>query len=374
MRDREIDAASQAIDVLATSKQTFIDRANFYVNRDLMNTWEAASLVAQGGAGLVQAKAAIVESAAATGHLEPNATAGAQGVASPTAVLQLGGGNIGHAANSAAEGLRFAAAVLQTGAQMSSALGGHYQRKDSWDLEGKVAQDEIARIDSETLAAEIRLDIAQKQKATQDISVQEASDADDFLHSKFTNQELYDWMIGETSTTFFQAYQLAYATAKQAEQCFQRELAISDSSYIQFGYWDSLRKGLTSGDKLLYDLRRLESAYYSQNVRELEITKHASLLQIDPYALVELRDTGACTIELPEILFDLDNPGHYMRRLEGVALRAVRDRPIRRGLPDADTAEQPGPHRRPTRAPGAGRGARRHQPDRDQQRTERRRI
>jgi peptidoglycan hydrolase-like protein with peptidoglycan-binding domain len=320
VRAREIDAANQAIDVLAKSKQTFIDRANFYVGRSLMNEWETTSLIAQGTAVAAEVAAGIVELAAAAGHILPAGTVGAQGIASPTAVVKFGGDNIGRSAHSAAAVLRIAAAVAQTGAQMSIALGGHHQRKDSWDLEGRVAQDEMARIDSETLAAQIRLDIAQKQKDTQDLTVQEANEVDDFLHNKFTDQELYDWMVGETSTTFFQAYQLAYATAKQAERCFQRELAISDSSYVQFGYWDSLRKGLTSGDKLLYDLRRLESAYYSQNVRELEITKHASLLQIDPYALVELRDTGTCTVELPEILFDLDNPGHYMRRLKNVAV------------------------------------------------------
>lgn len=320
VRQREIDAANQAIDVLAKSRQAFVDRANFYVKRPRMNALEEASLFAQGGALLSETAAGIVELAAATGHIVPDFTAGAQGIASPTAVVKFGGDNIGHAAHTAAGVLRIAAAALQHGSQMMGTLGSYQQRKDSWDMEGAVAQDEIARIDSETLAAQIRLDIAQRQKAIQDRTVQEAGDVDDFLHSKFTDQELYDWMVSETSTTFFQAYQLAYSTAKQAEQCYQRELAIDNSSFIQFGYWDSLRKGLTSGDKLSYDLRRLESSYFVQNVRELEITKHVSLLQLDPYALVELLDSGSCLIQLPEILFDLDNPGHYMRRLKHVAL------------------------------------------------------
>jgi len=152
-------------------------------------------------------------------------------------------------------------------------------------------------------------------------SVSEANDVYDFLYSKFTGKELYDWMIGETSTTYFQAYQLAYSVTRQAEQCFRRELAVSDDNfYIQFGYWDSLRKGLTAADKLEYDLHRLESAYYTQNARELELTKHVSLAQIDPYALMELRNSGTCLISLPELLFDLDNPGHYVRRLKTVGV------------------------------------------------------
>ena len=69
--------------------------------------------------------------------------------------------------------------------------------------------------------------MANKDKAAQDNAVSNAQDVDDFLHSKFTNQELYDWMVGQTSTTYFQAYQLAYSIAKAAEQCFQRELALA---------------------------------------------------------------------------------------------------------------------------------------------------
>ena len=127
-------------------------------------------------------------------------------------------------------------------------------------------------------------------------------------------------MIGQISGVYFQAYQLAYSVAKQAEQCYRRELAIPDSSFVQFGYWDSLRKGLVAGERLRYDLRRLESAYYTKNARELEITKHVSLAQLDPYALIQLRNAATCLIDLPELLFDLDNPGHYLRRLKSVAV------------------------------------------------------
>jgi Tc toxin complex TcA C-terminal TcB-binding domain len=95
---------------------------------------------------------------------------------------------------------------------------------------------------------------------------------------------------------------------------------LQDSSYIQFGYWDSLKKGLLSGEKLQYDLRRLESAYLERNRREFELTKSISLLLLDPLALVKLRETGRCFIRLPEEIFDLDYPGHYFRRIKSVSI------------------------------------------------------
>ena len=95
-----------------------------------------------------------------------------------------------------------------------------------------------------------------------------------------------------------QSYQLAYDIAQRAERCFRYELGLSDSSYVQFGYWDSLKKGLLSGEKLYYDLKRLEAAYYEQNRREYELAKHISLVQLDPVALLKLRQNGECFVDI----------------------------------------------------------------------------
>jgi hypothetical protein len=64
----------------------------------------------------------------------------------------------------------------------------------------------------------------------------------------------------------------------------------------------------------------MEAAYLDQNRREYEITKHVSLLQLDPLALVLLRESGCCEFRVPEALFDLDCPGHYMRRIKSVSV------------------------------------------------------
>jgi hypothetical protein len=112
--------------------------------------------------------------------------------------------------------------------------------------------------------------------------------------------------------------------AHRAELAFHHELGKPPGAgavrYVQPGYWDSLKKGLLAGEQLSLDLRRLEAAYFDQNKREYEITKHVSVSQLDPVALILLKETGECSISIPEVLFDLDNPGHYFRRLKSVAL------------------------------------------------------
>ena len=140
------------------------------------------------------------------------------------------------------------------------------------------------------------------------MQIENAKAMDAFMRSKYTNQELYQWQVGQISGVYFQSYRLAYDLAKRAERCFRFELGLADSSYINFGYWDSLKKGLLSGEKLQYDLRRLDTTYLEHNRREFEITKHVSLALLDPLAMVKLRETGRCFFHLPEEIFDLDFP------------------------------------------------------------------
>ncbi|HEY2714688.1 MAG TPA: neuraminidase-like domain-containing protein [Solirubrobacterales bacterium] len=321
VRSQQIEEIEKEFVVLAESRRSAVDRQQWYSGRDFMNTWEEVSLLMQGGAALSQGLAAVLDGTAGVAHIVPTFEFGAAGFGgTPSVNAKIGGKEVGHAADSAAWVARMIAAALQTGSEMTATVGRYHQRQDEWDLQATLAADDIARIDAEAAVNQAKLQIAVSEKAAQDVAVKEAGDIEAFLQEKFTSKELYDWMVGQTATTYFQAYQLAYAIAKQAERCYRRELAVESSDFIQFGYWDSLRKGLTAGDKLSYDLRRLQSAYLTGDDRELEIVKHVSLLQIDPLALVALRETGSCIVSIPEILFDLDNPGHYLRRLKSVAV------------------------------------------------------
>ena len=142
------------------------------------------------------------------------------------------------------------------------------------------------------------------------------------MRGKFTNQQLYRWMSSQIAGVYFRTYQLALDQAKRAERTYQFELGLdaATASFVGTGYWDNLKKGLMAGDRLYHDLKRMDVAYLDQNKREFEITKHVSLLQIDPTALIALRQTGECWVSLPEVLFDLDYPGHCMRRIKSVSI------------------------------------------------------
>jgi hypothetical protein len=140
------------------------------------------------------------------------------------------------------------------------------------------------------------------------------------MKSKFTNEQLFDWMAAQTATLYQQSYQLAYDMALRAERAYRHELGLRDSNIIRFGHWDSLHRGLLAGERLTYDLARLEASHMELNRREYELRKTISLAQIQPQALISLRATGKCFVTLDEALFNLDHAGHYMRRLKTVSL------------------------------------------------------
>jgi Tc toxin complex TcA C-terminal TcB-binding domain len=203
---------------------------------------------------------------------------------------------------------------------MANTTGSFQRRADDWDLQHRLADKELEQIDQQIAAADLRHTVAVQELANHDTQIENSRTVADFLQSKFTNQELYDWLLSQLSTTYFQAYQLAYDLAKRASKAYAYELGTDDPAFIQFGYWDSLRKGLSAGDKLMLDLRRMQAEFLKLNTREYEITKQVSLATIDPMALVKLRQTGECFIDLPEALFDFDYPGHYFRRIRNVSI------------------------------------------------------
>src|SRR5262249_21278201 len=63
-----------------------------------------------------------------------------------------------------------------------------------------------------------------------------------------------------------------------------------------------------------------ERRFIETNYRALEVDQPFALSQLDPQALVDLRETGECTFTIGEIFFDLFYPGHYQRRIRAVRL------------------------------------------------------
>jgi hypothetical protein len=327
VKEQQIKEAETQIEVLKKSMKVTEEKILYYRSREFMNAGETVSFALTTGALLAQGAAMALDIVAGVAHVVPDVEAGASGVGgTPVATLKFGGVNVGNASNSWADVSRAISGLLQTGSGMASTLASYARRQEEWDFQATLGDKELEQYKlsdgkdgPQIVAAQIRLDIAKKDLQNHLLQIENAQKTDEFMRNKFTNKELYDWMIGQISSVYFRAYQLAYDVAKKAERCFQHELG-SNTSFLQFGYWDSLKKGLMAADHLHHDLKRMEVAYLDQNKREYELTKHISLAMLDPMALVHLKNTGKCLINLPEALFNLDHPGQYMRRIKSVSL------------------------------------------------------
>ncbi|GAA1614457.1 hypothetical protein GCM10009679_18540 [Saccharothrix algeriensis] len=205
-------------------------------------------------------------------------------------------------------------------AQHAEKMAGYRRRGQEYAIGANAAALELANIDKQVTTMAITKELATLEVRQVEKQIAEAELVQAHLAGKYTGTELYSWLQGQLGGLYFQAYQHAYELARQAERCYRFEHGLSSSNIVQAGAWDSLRKGLLAGERLQLQLQQLQRAYADQDVREHELTKHVSLLQHAPLALIALRETGRCEIDLPELTFDLDHPGHYLRRLKSVSI------------------------------------------------------
>lgn len=261
----------------------------------------------------------VVETLASVFHAIPNL-----GVyATPFGVggqAQWGGSNLGSATQAVARGFQIGANILTYESSSAGKKGGFTRALQERIFQANAAGFELKQIDRQILAQEIRLNIANQEITNQQKAIDNANEIEEFLKNKYTNEELYTWMRGTLKTLYRQVSNLAYDLAKKAEKTYCFERGVSDANFIQAGYFDAGREGLLAGEQLYVGLKQLEAAYQNERGYDYEITKHVSLSQLDPLAIIQLRETGKCEFAIPEALLDLDYPGHYKRRIKSVSL------------------------------------------------------
>ena len=244
----------------------------------------------------------------------------------PGSSITFGGSNLGTAMSLTSSFYKMGAEKNTYEAGKAARIGSYARRELDWTYQSNLAAGEIAQIFKQLRAAQIREAIAEQELKNHRQQMKHAAEIERFLNGegaektgKKTNRALYAWMKREVRGLYGQVFQLAFDIAKKAERALQHELGDPSLSYLQFGY-QSGKEGLLAGEKLYLDIKRMELAYHELNRREYELTKHVSLLQVSPTALLQLRTTGRCTVSLPEALFDMDGPGHYFRRIKTVAV------------------------------------------------------
>jgi hypothetical protein len=219
------------------------------------------------------------------------------------------------------------AKIMQTVADIQTATAsidmtqaGWQRRSIEWFHQMQTLPIEIHQIELQILGAQRRRGAAMQELNNQQRQIENTTEVLNFLRDKFSATDLYLFLQKETSALYRKMYEMADRAADEAQHAFNFERGHTTRRFFPEETWDNLHQGLMAGEKLDVGLRHMEKAYFDENVREYELTKHFSLRYHFPIEFLRIKETGYCEIELPEWMFDLDYPSQFMRRIKNVTL------------------------------------------------------
>jgi hypothetical protein len=314
LRDIEIETASEAYDQLYLQEQATEYRMNYYKGlRDgSLTPWERTQQISRHAASALGITASMFSTVAGMAYLVPQ-------LGSPF-TLEYGGKEMGDAASAQAMAWRGFASVAEAVGASAGLEAGFERRDEGWEHQQELAQRELGQIEKQKKIAELRKDTAARSKEIHDETVKQIEEVYAFNQERFSNFGLYTYLSATLQGVFREAYNNALAMARLAEQAYRFERGDDQAPVLQPSYWETGKAGLLAGEKLFIDLQNLERRFLETNYRSLEIDQPFSLSQINPAALLQLKQNGECTFSLPEVFFDLFYPGQYRRRIRSVRL------------------------------------------------------
>jgi hypothetical protein len=324
---------------------------------------EAGKAVADARAGfygkLAEENVSGGEIAAAAAHLRGRVATGVAATATAVAAAlkpipnhlgfhagATGGMAVGAAAGGAAGGFRLEGMpeIVAIGAHalatINDSVGDAIERSEIYRRRQQewINAAEQAKLESEHLTAQLAVHDAQTRvTALQLRQAQEAKKQAEtvyaFLNKRFTNSQLYQWLNGQFSTFYYQAYDATFSLCLAAQACWQYEIADYAATFIKPAAWKDSWRGLTAGESLKLNLLRMDAAYLARNDRKLEIVKTVSVKQLpvsteeDPSinlgwdaVVARLADDGIAEFEITQAMLDADYPGHWLRRIKRVSV------------------------------------------------------
>jgi hypothetical protein len=339
IRAEQLQEAEASRDALLRAKQNAETRRDYYATRERISHGEAAEGRTLEAAGTADTRGGAAARTASDWAWVPSldffAEGGAQypGVISgtpPTPIYAfaragasgrytVGGQTLAQVNRNNAEAQAREAAAGRVQAGLVGRQAGFDRRQEDWQHQEALASGDIQQLDRQVTAAQIRVRISELEQQSQRTQLDNAKLVDAFLRDKFTNAQLYRWTESRLTQIHYQQYRIAYDLAALSQAALARELGLDDQPPLP-DTWNPAHRGLGAAADLLLELEKLQRQYVDGWRREHEKTKHYSLAERDPQALLELRQRGECTFQIQEHELDEDEPGDYFRRIRSVSL------------------------------------------------------
>lgn len=312
-RQLEISSANEGIKVLKARLESLSYQLNYYdgLISEGRNSWENAQATGRHSASAIKSAEEPLLFKAAISALAP------QG-GSPFA-LTYGGVQVSKSASKFASVMSSLSELGNSVAASTGLEAGFRRRNQGWKYQKQLIKYDLEQTEKNLTSAEIRRDILIESEKTHQKNIEHNNDVMEFYGDKFSNLGLYTWLSITMQRLFKEAYNNANAIAKLAEQAYQFERD-DNTSFIDGNYFETPRAGLLAGERLFMGLQAMERRYLETNYRKNEIDQTFSITQLDPAALLLLKQTGECEFSIPEVFFDLFYPGQYRRKVQSVRL------------------------------------------------------
>ena len=246
------------------------------------------------------------------------------------------------------QGLSTMANMSSTQSQLLRMRADFARRRKDWQQQQKLANFDAQALGVQLQQANLHVQIKQEDANLTSLAIDHAQSVVDFLVTKFTNAELFEWMSRILQGLYAEQLQRATVTARLAQQQLTFDL-LQSVDVIQTSYWNipvqnSLpgntssnagttdRKGLTGAERLLADLEQLDTIAAQQTTRKLQLTRTISLATVAPGDFQRLKETGEMWFQTTEQDFDQEFPGHYFRRIHKIKVSVLALVPPARGI------------------------------------------
>jgi Tc toxin complex TcA C-terminal TcB-binding domain len=231
-------------------------------------------------------------------------------------------GGIAGALSGGGQVFRDIAAIHSIASQARTLQAGFLRREQEWRFQLQLSAQDAKIGDQGIELAVDRLDITRQERDIAQLHSDFAVEVVNFLSSKFTNLQLYEWMARVVRRLYREHLTIATATARMAQRAlaFERQEPIT---LIAAYYAERDKRDLLAAEQLLTDLSKLDQYRLVTEKRRKELTKILSLGSLAPVEFQRLRKEGWMEFATLMEWFDADFPGHYLRLVKNVSVTVL---------------------------------------------------
>jgi len=230
------------------------------------------------------------------------------------------------------------AQAASTESNFFSTMASYERRTQEWEFQRSVSLQDVKIGTQQVKLSQSRLRVVGQERYIANLQSEHAQQTAEFLATKFTNVDLYDWMsdILEGVYGFFLQQATSMAQLATSQLAFERQEL--PPPFIQEDYWEVKedavsgggagensvdRRGLTGSARLLQDIYQLDQFAFETDTRKNQLTKNISLVSLAPAEFQQFKETGVMNFATPMELFDWDFPGDYLRLIKRIRVSVI---------------------------------------------------